>query len=107
MFRKSPDSVEWIRIDKNPQHVSREKLKARELKHSNWWKNEIRKGICHYCGKKFDPKQLTMDHIVPLSRGGLSNRKNVVPCCKDCNNKKKHLTPAEITLQKLRNGQKT
>ena len=95
MSRKAPDSEKWIRIEKNPRQIAREKQKARELKHSSWWKNEIRKGICHYCGRKFDPKHLTMDHIVPLSRGGFSNRNNVVPCCKECNNRKKTLLPIE------------
>jgi 5-methylcytosine-specific restriction endonuclease McrA len=36
-----------------------------------------------------------MDHIIPLSRGGRSDRENLVPCCKDCNSRKKHLLPAE------------
>ena len=33
---------------------------------------------------------LTMDHLVPLSRGGKSIRANLVPACKECNNKKKN-----------------
>jgi len=36
-----------------------------------------------------------MDHIVPLSRGGKSKKGNVVPACKDCNNKKKYMLPIE------------
>jgi hypothetical protein len=36
-----------------------------------------------------------MDHIVPLSRGGRSVKGNVVPACKTCNTKKKHLLPME------------
>jgi len=42
-----------------------------------------------------------VDHIVPLSRGGKTSKGNVAPCCKDCNNKKKYLTPAEIILHEL------
>jgi 5-methylcytosine-specific restriction enzyme A len=38
---------------------------------------------------------LTMDHIVPLGRGGTSVRGNVVPSCKDCNTRKKSLLPVE------------
>jgi 5-methylcytosine-specific restriction protein A len=78
----------------------KEKEKARELKKKDWWKNLIAKGLCYYCGKKVDPKELTMDHIVPLGRGGKSTKGNVVACCKDCNNKKKYLTPVEIILEK-------
>jgi 5-methylcytosine-specific restriction enzyme A len=40
-------------------------------------------------------KALTMDHIVPLGRGGASTRGNVVPACKECNTRKKHLLPIE------------
>jgi 5-methylcytosine-specific restriction endonuclease McrA len=36
-----------------------------------------------------------MDHLVPLIRGGTSSKGNVVPACKSCNNKKKHLLPIE------------
>ena len=38
---------------------------------------------------------VTMDHIVPISRGGKSTKSNVVVCCKECNNKKKYLLPIE------------
>ncbi len=93
---------DWVDIKKDKHHISREKQKARDLKKSNWWKNKIAEGICHYCEKKFPPEDLTMDHIVPLSRGGKSGKGNVVPCCKQCNSDKKYLTPAEILLRKLR-----
>jgi 5-methylcytosine-specific restriction endonuclease McrA len=43
-----------------------------------------------------------MDHVVPISRGGKSQQGNLVVCCKDCNNKKKAKTPAEILLDSLR-----
>jgi 5-methylcytosine-specific restriction enzyme A len=36
-----------------------------------------------------------MDHIVPLVRGGKSTKGNLVPACKECNNKKKYLLPME------------
>lgn len=75
--------------------IKREKAKARELRASQWWKRKCAKGVCHYCGRTVAPKELTMDHIVPISRGGKSTRGNVVPCCKECNNKKKMLLPME------------
>ena len=74
----------------SPEEIRRERAKARELRESSWWKNKRAAGICHYCGGKFPPKELTMDHLVPLVRGGRSVKNNVVPACKDCNNKKKH-----------------
>lgn len=43
----------------------------------------------------FPPRELTMDHLVPVARGGMSVKSNVVPCCKDCNTKKRQLLPLE------------
>jgi len=92
---------DWIHIKKDPKHISREKKRAQELKKSQWWKNQVAKGICHYCHGKFKPNTLTMDHIVPIVRGGKSTKGNVVPCCKKCNNEKKYLTPVEIKLREI------
>ncbi len=92
---------DWIDIQKDDAHVARERARARELRKSDWWRAQLARGICHYCGKKFPPEELTMDHIVPVVRGGKSVRGNMVPCCKTCNNEKKYLTPAEIIMKKL------
>ena len=75
--------------------VRREKEKARQLRKSAWWMRKITMGVCHYCGLEVGRAQLTMDHVVPLSRGGKSRKGNIVPCCKDCNSKKKYLLPVE------------
>ena len=75
--------------------LKKERRKARELRESQWWKRRLAKGICHYCGRQTSSRQLTMDHIVPIARGGRSTKGNVVPACKDCNNKKKQLLPME------------
>ncbi len=75
--------------------IRREKAKARELRASQWWKRKCAKGVCHYCGRQVPPGELTMDHIVPIARGGKSTRGNVVPCCKDCNSRKKDQLPME------------
>jgi 5-methylcytosine-specific restriction endonuclease McrA len=95
-------SDEWYFLDGDPAHISRERKKAQELKRSQWWKNILGKGICHYCQKKFSPKELTMDHIVPVARGGSSTKGNVVPACRKCNQEKKLVTPVEEALKKLR-----
>ncbi len=75
--------------------LQREKARARELRGSAWWKRRIAAGICHYCGRQVGAKALTMDHVVPLIRGGRSVRGNTVPACKDCNSKKRSLLPWE------------
>ena len=84
--------------------IKRERSKARELRMSQWWKRRCAKGICYYCGRSVLPKELTMDHIVPIARGGRSTKGNVVTSCKDCNNKKKQLLPMEWE-QYLKPGQ--
>ena len=76
-------------------HVRREKAKARELRQSQWWKRKRAKGECHYCGGKFPPRELTMDHVVPLIRGGYTTKTNVVVCCADCNADKQYRLPIE------------
>jgi 5-methylcytosine-specific restriction endonuclease McrA len=72
------------------EEIKRERAKARALRQSQWWKRRRASGVCHYCGKTFPPSALTMDHLVPLIRGGRSNKGNLVPACKACNSKKKH-----------------
>ena len=77
------------------EDVKREKAKARELRSSQWWKKKVGAGRCYYCGERFKPDELTMDHIVPVIRGGKTTKGNIVPCCKGCNNKKKYMLPME------------
>jgi 5-methylcytosine-specific restriction protein A len=82
-------------ITAEEEHIKREKAKARELRASQWWKRKRSPGLCYYCGQKFKPTELTMDHLVPIARGGKSSQGNLVPACKECNNKKKYLLPTE------------
>jgi len=77
------------------EHVQREKERARQLRYSRWWRRKCAKGVCHYCGRHVGASLLTMDHVVPLIRGGKSDRNNLVPACKECNSKKKYLLPME------------
>jgi 5-methylcytosine-specific restriction protein A len=86
----------------SPEHQKREKAKARELRESMWWKNQLGKGLCYHCEQRFHPKDLTMDHLIPIARGGKSDKKNCVPSCKDCNTKKGHSTRAEIAIRDLK-----
>ncbi|MBW7858385.1 MAG: HNH endonuclease [Leptonema sp. (in: Bacteria)] len=81
-----------------------EKEKAKKLRESAWWKRKRSSGLCHYCRRNFKPNQLTMDHLIPLARGGQSIKENLVPCCKQCNARKKYLLPAEFAdlIQKER-----
>ena len=92
---------DWIEIKRDEKHIAREKKKARELRNSQWWLQQLQKGVCHYCHGHFAPEDLTMDHVLPIVRGGKSTKGNIVPCCKECNNDKKYLTPAEMILKRM------
>ena len=81
--------------ESSPEDIKKEKSAARILRKSSWWKRKLSTGVCDYCGMKFNPADLTMDHIVPLIRGGRSTKNNIAVCCKECNNKKKHMLPME------------
>lgn len=82
-------------IDIDEATIRREREKARVLRKQGWWQSRISRGKCHYCGKLVPPKELTLDHIVPLARGGRSTKGNCVPACKECNNQKHNLLPLE------------
>ena len=90
---------DWIEIERDEAHIRRERAKARDLRKSSYFQNLFNQGICHYCKGKFSKTELTLDHIVPLARGGRSTRGNMVVCCRKCNMEKKYLTPAEMLLR--------
>lgn len=75
------------------EDIRRERRKARELRQSPWWKNRTGKGVCAHCGGRFPARELTMDHLVPVIRGGRSTKGNVVPSCKPCNSARTHGLP--------------
>ncbi len=102
-------SDEFYFLDKentDPKRLKREREKARELKGSGWWKQKIQSGVCHYCESKVGAAKLTMDHLVPLARGGESSKNNLVPACHECNAKKKLDTPVDQLLKQIASEQK-
>lgn len=46
------------------------------------------KGVCSHCGKLLDVETMTVDHVIPLSKGGTNELKNLVALCNDCNQSK-------------------
>lgn len=51
--------------------------------------------ICQYCGKKLKESEITLDHIIPRSRGGRNNWQNLATACPECNSKKGDKLPEE------------
>lgn len=62
------------------------------------WKSVLRhhKRLCVYCGGKLTRTNVTKDHVVPLSRGGSHDIRNIVPACRRCNSRKHTMTGAEF-----------
>ena len=56
------------------------------------------KYTCQYCAKRFSFVELTMDHIIPKSRGGDKSWSNIVASCKKCNSNKGNRTPEEAKM---------
>lgn len=57
---------------------------------------------CQYCGDILSERKLTIDHILPLSKGGGHEWHNVVAACARCNNKKADRTPEQARLKLLK-----
>ena len=65
-------------------HKKKEKAKAKALRESLWWRQLVGKGTCYHCELKFKSTELTMDHLIPISRGGKSDKKiDLVLSCVD------------------------
>lgn len=54
---------------------------------------------CAYCGREFGRADLTLDHVIPRSRGGRNSFDNVVTACGPCNFRKADRTPLEAKMQ--------
>lgn len=57
---------------------------------------------CQYCGKKYSASQLSVDHIVPRSRGGSATWANMVACCSKCNTRKGGRLPQEMGMKLIK-----
>ena len=57
---------------------------------------------CQYCGDRFSTAQLSLDHVVPRSRGGIESWQNIVAACLKCNVRKGNRTPVEANMKLLR-----
>ena len=57
------------------------------------------RNTCQFCGEQFSAGELTLDHVMPRSRGGPSSWENLVACCYQCNNRKGDRTPEEAGIR--------
>ena len=57
---------------------------------------------CQYCGKRFSTAELSLDHVVPRSHGGINTWGNIVCCCVKCNVRKGGRTPDQAGLRLIK-----
>lgn len=84
-----------IRLRKHHQFFERVKLTKEHI----YARDQF---ICQYCHKGLKFGDLTLDHVLPQSRGGKYKWSNLVTCCSPCNNEKGALTPEEAKMPLLR-----
>ncbi len=78
--------VSYVRV---PRDAHRRKITRRAVFARDGWS-------CQYCG---DGSNLTVDHVIPRSKGGVSSWENVVTSCAPCNRRKADKLPAVIGMQ--------
>jgi 5-methylcytosine-specific restriction endonuclease McrA len=61
---------------------------------------------CQFCGKRFPTTELSLDHVVPRSQGGVSSWENIVCACIDCNVRKGGRTPKQAHMSLIRKPEK-
>jgi 5-methylcytosine-specific restriction endonuclease McrA len=82
--------LEYRRIPHQTRALSRKNILLRD------------RNTCQYCGVLLPSSELTLDHIVPRSRGGQSTWENLVACCHPCNHKKGNHLLNECGMKLLR-----
>lgn len=88
----------------SPKYIKIEKTKVKFSRKNIFIRDQM---TCLYCGKQFDPMELTFDHVIPRSKwdkkqGTPTRWTNIVTACYPCNNKKGNRTPKEANLHLLR-----
>ena len=83
----------WAKLHPESAIIREHRRRSRELSATgNYTKQEWNElvsdygGRCAYCNQESD--KLTVDHVVPLSRGGTNDISNILPACRSCNSKK-------------------
>lgn len=64
-------------------HPDARRKSAMKHKMVDRWGNK-----CYICGKELTYSEITIDHVIPSSKGGTDHVNNLRPCCRSCNNRK-------------------
>ena len=95
-----------IRIPRVIQLVHYDRVPHREVRFTRRNIFYRDKNRCQYCGKVFAQRDLNLDHVVPLSRGGHSTWTNVVTACVPCNSRKGNRLPDQAAIKLIRQPKK-
>lgn len=93
-------------------YVMRRRAKLKNACSEKVTANDIRElyrthPCCAYCGKRLNKRSRTLDHITPLSRGGIHALSNLIPACRPCNTKKgSKLLAIKTAMPQKENGRK-
>lgn len=79
--------LEYRRIPRQTRSLSRKNILARD------------RYTCQYCNHGCSMGELTLDHVLPRSRGGASSWENLVAACRRCNNRKGDRLPEEANMK--------
>jgi len=91
-----------IRVPKVILLLVFDRLPKKEVKFTRQNVFERDNHTCQYCRKKFDRKELNLDHVVPRERGGETSWENIVTSCIKCNSKKANRTPQQAGMALMR-----
>jgi 5-methylcytosine-specific restriction endonuclease McrA len=83
-----------------------DRMPNKEVKFTRQNVFERDKNTCQYCGKKFERKDLNIDHVVPRHQGGLTTWTNIVCSCIPCNSRKGNRTPEQARMHLVRKPKK-
>jgi 5-methylcytosine-specific restriction endonuclease McrA len=84
-------------VFKHYQHLGKNKKPYATFNRRAVWNRDNKE--CQYCGITVTYNEMTWDHVLPKSRGGNTDWKNLVTCCKKCNTKKANKTPEEANMR--------
>jgi len=100
-----PDGLDWVRTVHFHIAVPRiirlmiyDRLPQQDVKFNRRNIFARDRNRCQYCGKRYSTTELSLDHVVPRSRGGSSTWNNIVCCCLRCNVRKGGRTPNEASM---------
>jgi 5-methylcytosine-specific restriction endonuclease McrA len=82
--------LEYRRIPHQTRALSRKNILLRD------------RNTCQYCAEVLPSSELTLDHVIPRSRGGASTWENLVACCHECNRRKSNQSPVEAGMKLMR-----